>query len=440
MPTLQNPPLRILILGLNYAPELTGIGKYTGEMAAWLSTQGHQVRVVTAPPYYPAWRIGEGYRGRGYLTEDGGPLGDGADEPLVFRCPLYVPANASGLKRVLHLFSFAASATPVMLREVFAKPDIVITIEPTFFCAPLALAVAALAGAPAWLYVQDLEVDAAFDLGLLPSGGLIQRIALGLEGVFTRAFHRVSSISMRMVEGCLSKGVDPGRAVLFPNWVDVDCIQPQSDERSNAYRQDLGLQGKVVFLYSGNMGNKQGLELLAPLARAFQNDAAVHFIFCGDGTYRPQLDAEATGATNVTLLPLQPLDRLNDLLNAADVHLLPQRANTADLVMPSRLTGMLASGRPVLACAEPDTQVAAVLSGDADAHAACGRVVAVGNLAALVSGAQELLRDDELRKRLGTAAREYAVQHLGREQVLGRFEVDLLAAVKEFRYPGQARS
>lgn len=439
VPTSQHASLRILILGLNYSPELTGIGKYTGEMAAWLSSQGHQVRVVTAPPYYPAWRVSEHYRGRGYLTEGGGPLRNGAGDPLVFRCPLYVPANASGLKRVLHLFSFAASATPVMLREVFAQPDIVVTVEPTFFCAPLALAVAALAGAPAWLHVQDLEVDAAFDLGLLPSNGVIERIALGLEGMFTRAFRRVSSISIRMLEGCLSKGVDRRRAVLFPNWVDVDSIHPQPVDFFNVYRQELALDRRVVLLYSGNMGNKQGLELLAPLARAFQSDATVHFIFCGDGTYRPQLEAEVAGATNVTLLPLQPLDRLNDLLNAADVHLLPQRANTADLVMPSRLTGMLASGRPVLACAEPGTQVAAVLSGDTGAHAACGRVVPVGSLAELVEGAQDLLRDEELRKRLGMAAREYAVRHMGREQVLGRFEADLLATVQAYRYPGPAQ-
>lgn len=432
--------MRILIFGLNYSPELTGIGKYTGEMASWLSAQGHQVRVVTAPPYYPAWRIGEGYRGRGYVREGGGSLGDGAGKPLVFRCPLYVPAEASGLKRVLHLFSFAASATPVMLREVFARPDVVVTVEPTFFCAPIALAVAALAGAPAWLHVQDLEVDAAFDLGLLPSGGVVQRVALGLEGVFTRSFQRVSSVSRRMLEGCLRKGVDASRAVLFPNWVDVEQVHPQPADAANSFRGELQLEGKVVFLYSGNMGNKQGLELLAPLAQSFQNDRMVHFIFCGDGTYRPQLEAEVSGATNVTLLPLQPLDRLNDLLNAADVHLLPQRANTADLVMPSRLTGMLASGRPVLACAEPGTQVAAVLSGDAGAHAACGKVVPVGRLDALVLGAQDLLQDEPLRKRLGMAARAYAVQHLGCEQVLSRFEADLLAAVEAFRYPGLAQS
>lgn len=430
---VSRTPLRILIFGLNYSPELTGIGKYTGDMAAWLAAQGHRVRVVAAPPYYPAWRIAPEYRSRGYVREGGGPSGDGAGEPLVFRCPLYVPAQASGARRIVHLLSFAVSGAWVMMRQVFARPDVVFTVEPAFFCAPVALAAGALASAPSWLHVQDLEIDAAFDLGLLPSGGVIQRFALFMEGFITRAFRRVSSISPRMMEQCLRKGVPLEHTVLFPNWVDTHAIQPMEPDLPNSFRKELGLAGKVVFLYSGNMGNKQGLELLAPLAAAFQQDASIHFVFCGDGSYRNTLEREVAGAPNVTLLPLQPLERLNELLNAADAHLLPQRANTADLVMPSRLTGMLASGRPVLACAEAGTQVEAVLSGAGGAHAACGVVVPVGDVASLIGGARQLAADAALRRRLGEAARAYAVHHLGREQVLQRFEQELYTAVAEYR-------
>ncbi len=427
--------LRILIFGLNYAPELTGIGKYTGDMAKWLAERGHQVRVVTAMPYYPAWRVNDAYRGRGYLVEGGGPAGDGAGEPLVFRCPLYVPAQASGARRVLHLFSFAASGAWTMLRQIFARPDVVLTVEPTFFCAPLALATAALAGAPAWLHVQDLEIDAAFDLGLLPSGGWVHSFATAMEGVLTRAFHRVSSISDRMLDQYLLKGVVRERAVLFPNWVDTDLIHPKPPDSPNHFRTALGLDSKVVFLYSGNMGNKQGLEMLAPLAAAFLQDRSVHFLFCGDGTYRKTLEEEVGNAPNVTLLPLQPLEKLNELLNAADVHLLPQRANTADLVMPSRLTGMLASGRPVLACAEMGTQVAEVLTGHNGVHPPCGRVVCVDDLQALREATGQLARDPEERQRLGAAGRSYAKDHLGREQVLQRFEDSLRVAVRQYRSP-----
>ena len=103
--------MRILLHGINYSPELTGIGKYTGEMAEWLASHGHEVRVVTAPPYYPHWEIGEGYANR-WIKET-------SDSLLVYRCPLYIPLKPSGLKRLIHLASFALSSFPVMLSQVF---------------------------------------------------------------------------------------------------------------------------------------------------------------------------------------------------------------------------------------------------------------------------------------------------------------------------------
>ncbi len=404
--------MRILIYGLNYAPELTGIGKYTGEMSSWLAARGHDVHVVTAPPYYPAWKIREDYRGKLYRTEKV------PGEPVVYRTPLYVPAKPTGVKRMVHLFSFMLGSLPVMLCEIFWQPQIVFTVEPTFFGAPLALLVAQTSGAASWLHVQDFEVDAAFDLGLLPAEGLVHDFALGLEEFFTQAFTRVSSISQKMVERALVKGVPVARTILFPNWVDVNAIHPQPRDAANSFRRELGLEDKIILLYSGNMGAKQGLELLAPLARTFEDDPRVHFLFCGDGAFRPQLETLVAHLPNVTLLPLQPFARLNDLLNAADIHLLPQRAGAADLVMPSKLTGMLSSGRPVVATADHGTQVAQVVEG-------CGLVVPAEDAPALHAAVQQLIDDEPLRERLGAAAREYAVEHLGKEQVLLQFERNL---------------
>ena len=411
--------MRILIYGLNYAPELTGIGKYTGEMAAWLAARGHEVRVVTAPPYYPAWSIREDYRGKPYRTERG------AGEPMIFRTPLYVPAKPTGLKRVAHLASFMLGSLPVMLGQAFWQPEVVFTVEPTFFCAPVALLVAKATGAASWLHVQDFEVDAAFDLGLLPARGLLHDVALGLERIFTQAFTWVSSISGKMVERAMAKGLPADRVALFPNWVDIEAVYPQDKSVCNFFLQELGLERKIVLLYSGNMGAKQGLELLAPLAKSFEQDARLHFVFCGDGAFRPQLEALVSSRPNVTLLPLQPFERLNDLLNAADIHLLPQRAGAADLVMPSKLTGMLSSGRPVIATADSGTQVAQVIeaSGPDDA---CGLVVPAEDSTALHAAVARLADDAELRRILGENARRYAVQHLGRDQVLEQFERELL--------------
>lgn len=415
--------MRILIYGLNYSPELTGIGKYTGEMAAWLVENGHEVRVVTAPPYYPAWCVREDYRGAGYRSERVPGL------PEVFRVPLYVPPQPTGLKRIAHLLSFMLGSLPVMLRQAFWQPEVVFTVEPTFFGAPLAIFVARCAGAASWLHVQDFEVDAAFDLGLLPAQGPIHDGALRTEKLFTMAFDRVSGISSKMVERARAKGVPDHRAVLFPNWVDLETIYPLDAEanRCNVIRRQLslvipGLEEKVLLLYSGNMGAKQGIELLAPLAEAFADDPRIHFVFCGDGAFRPKLESLAAHLPNVTLLPLQPIELLNDLLNTADVHLLPQRADAADLVMPSRLTGMLASGRPVIATAHPGTQVAQTVAGR-------GLAIPAEDIVALRTAILLLVEDHEMRIRLGKAAREYAVEHLGKQQILKQFESDLQSLV-----------
>ena len=405
--------LRILLHGINYSPELTGIGKYSGEMAEWLAFRGHGVRVVTAPPYYPAWRVRRDYRAWSYKTEPGGVR--------VYRCPIFVPRRPSGLTRVLHLGSFMLSSLPIMLSQAQWRPDVVLTIEPTLMSAVSGLLTARLAEAVAWLHVQDFEVDAAFGLGLLQGEGHAHRLAEMLERQAMRPFDHISTVSEKMMQRLPEKGIAIEKTVMFPNWVDTEAIAPLAGP--SRLRQQLGLgPERVVLMYAGNMGMKQGLEVLPLLAREFASDPRIQFVFCGDGAYHAQLAGMVRGAANVTMLPLQPFDRLNDLLNAADIHLLPQRPDAADLVMPSKLTGMLASGRPVIATAAAGTQVALALG-------SCGIAVPPLDDAALFHAVRTLADDPQMRHALGVAARAHAVEHLGRERVLERFEAELLAAV-----------
>jgi colanic acid biosynthesis glycosyl transferase WcaI len=219
---------------------------------------------------------------------------------------------------------------------------------------------------------------------------------------------------------------------MFPNWVDTDAIAPLPGP--SRLRQQLGLgPERVVLMYAGNMGMKQGLELLPLLANHFASDRRIIFVFCGDGAYHAQLAGMVRGAANVTMLPLQPFDRLNDLLNAADIHLLPQRPDAADLVMPSKLTGMLSSGRPVIATAAPGTQVALALE-------SCGIAVPPLDKPALFAAVRTLADRPEMRHALGVEARAHAVEHLGRERVLERFEAELLDAVAKRHSAGARKS
>lgn len=426
--------MRILIHGINFSPELTGIGKYTGEIAEWLALRGHEVRVVTAPPYYPQWRVAEGFV-NGWNTSEliskqrfqpnPPPLGEGVKEGRavnVYRCPLWVPAKPSGLKRVLHLASFALSSFPVMLRQIFWRPDVVLVVEPPLFCAPQAWLVARLSGGKAWLHIQDYEMDAAFELGLL-KGIMLRGLVAACERWMMRRFDRISTISQRMFDRAVTKGIAPKHVVLFPNWVDLSSIQ-NGVSKLNRYREELTISpDAVVALYSGNMGGKQGLEILAQVARLLRNVPNLIFIFCGNGTGRDDLIALCNGLPNVQIIDLQPIERLGELLTMADIHLLPQRADAADLVMPSKLTGMLASGRPVVATAHPDTELAKVVS-------ACGLVVKPEQPQAFADAIRVLAQDVELRIRLGLAGRVYAEENLNRDVVLGRFETELKNLVK----------
>lgn len=406
--------MKLLVYGINFAPELTGIGKYTGEMAQWLAAAGHEVRVITAPPYYPAWKVGEGHSARQYRTESW----QGVE---VMRTPLWVPNQPGGLKRLLHLGSFALSSLPVLWAQWRWKPDVVWVVEPPLMCAPAAVAFASLRGAKSWLHIQDYEVDAAFDLGLI-KGPTLRRWIERAERWLMRRFDRVSTISGRMVDRARNKGVAEERVVHFPNWVDISGITPLAGP--SAYRAELGLApDAVVALYSGNMGNKQGLEVLAEAARLLQDDPRIQWVLGGSGSGRADLQARCAGLSNVRFLDLQPLERLNDWLGLADVHLLPQRADAADLVMPSKLTGMLASGRAVLATAQPGTELCRVVEHDA----ACGLVVPPENPAALADALRALAADPTRRAVLGANGRRHAEAELSQDVILRRFEMQLLA-------------
>jgi len=405
--------MKILIYGINFAPDLVGIPKYTTEMAGWLAKHGQEVRVVTAPPYYPAWRVGEGYRAGCYRRERWS--WQDRVSAVVWRCPLWIPAKPNGPRRLLHLASFAASSFFVMLRQAVWRPDIVVMVEPTLFCAPGALLAARLSGGKAWLHIQDLEVDAAFDMGLLPKGRA-HSVALALEGWLLRRFDRVSTISEAMRDRLLDKGVAAASVGLFPNWVDVTSIVPKS--HPSTFREELGLEESTrVALYAGNLGEKQGLELLVEAAQKLCDRRDLLFVIAGSGSGRQRLETLAQGLPNVEFLPLQPLERLNDLLNLADIHLLPQRADAADLVMPSKLTGMVASGRPVVATAAPETQVGKVVAG-------CGLVVPPGDGVAFARAIVTLSDDPALRASLGAKARSYAESYLAQEAIMARFEQD----------------
>jgi colanic acid biosynthesis glycosyl transferase WcaI len=298
-----------------------------------------------------------------------------------------------------------------MLRQIFWRPSVVLVVAPAFMCAPCALLAARLCGAEAWLHLQDFEVDVAFGLGLL-KGKLLQRLVLRMERWLLRRFDVVSSISSRMVERLLIKGVQQERTRYFPNWVDISHVRPS--QTSESYRAQLGIAANaVVVLFSGSLGAKQGLMVIPEVARLLAQRRDIQFVVCGDGVMKPRLEAAAAGMANIHFLPLQPFHRLGELLAMADVHFLPQSPDAADLVLPSKLSGMLASGRPVIATCREGTELHSVVS-------MCGLVVPPEDSSTLAEAIRKLSDEPEARLEFGRRARAYAEANFERDAVLGR--------------------
>ncbi|RYE12469.1 MAG: colanic acid biosynthesis glycosyltransferase WcaI, partial [Sphingobacteriaceae bacterium] len=154
---------KILLIGGNYYPEQTGIGRYNGEMMDWLSKNGFDCSVITTYPYYPKWKVDEFYKKRSlwYTNEMHGAV-------KVYRCPLYVPKQVRALKRILLEFSFSVSAlfriVPFMLSKRF---DAVMVVVPPFHLGFLGVMYKRMKKTRLIYHIQDLQIEAARDLNMI---------------------------------------------------------------------------------------------------------------------------------------------------------------------------------------------------------------------------------------------------------------------------------
>ena len=400
--------MRILVHTINYRPELTGIGKYTTEMCEWLAGQGHEVTVIAPPPYYPQWRIAAPHRPWSYSTSR-------LDGVRVRRAPIWIPRKPGGLSRVLYELSFALASFPLLAREALRRPDVVMVVQPSFLNSPGAWLAARAGGARAWLHVQDFEIDLAYDLGQLKRGKLL---IAAIESWMVRRFDRVSAISERMLERAAAKGAAAEKLFLLPNWFDPASIFPAPEPSHFRVRLGIGAD-TLVALFAGSLGAKQGVEMLIQAARLL-SDLPLAIVICGEGIAERALKQAAGAAANIRFLPLQPASELNALLNLADVHLLPQRRGAAQSVFPSKLIGMLASGRPVLAMAESGSEVAKLVEG-------CGYCVQHEDVAAFADAMRGLIADREERLRQGHAARARALERFRQDAIFSGMQAELSA-------------
>ncbi|MXP26621.1 WcaI family glycosyltransferase [Altererythrobacter indicus] len=408
--------MKVVLLSLNYAPEPIGIGPYSRGTAEALAGAGHKVHVICGKPYYPHWKVAEAYRGGLYRRAV-----ENAVE--ITRCAHYAPSAPTGLKRLIHHASFALSAAwPLLRYAITQRPDVIMATAPSIIAALMGRVIAFLCGARFWLHVQDFELEAAQATGLLGQGfPALRLLAAGEKSLFKSA-HVVSSISSNMCKRLAGKGVCKDRIVEFPNWADDSRIV--LNNRNTRLRAAWGVGDRYVALYSGNIGRKQGIGILLQAAKRLQHRRDLVFIICGEGPEKQALEREAALLPNCLIKPLHPREHLDELLATADVFLLPQLAEAADLVLPSKLPNMLAAGRPIIATASEGTNLHDEVSG-------VGVATAPGNVSAIVKAITDLIDDPPRLEALGSKARERAVLRWGKQAILAAFVAQFTARMTQ---------
>lgn len=405
---------RILLIGGNYFPEPTGIGKYNGEMMKWLAEQGNACTVLTTFPYYPHWKIQKPYESvcHWYKSEKI-PMGDNQFINVI-RCPHYVPKRPLGFTRLLSDFSFFFSAYLFFLLLLFKeKFDYVITVAPPFELGILGTLYKKIRGAKFLYHIQDLQIDAARDLGMIKSKNVIS-IFLWIEKIIIKNADIVSTISPGMIEKVKNKC--DKEIVFFPNWVDIGAFYPIENKADLKYHYGFDSTDKIV-LYSGAIGHKQGLEAILHSAKILETIPEIKFAICGSGPYKENLirSKEEMNLNNVFFLPLQPINKFNLFLNMADLHLVLQKNGASDLVLPSKLSTILSVGGVAIVTARFGTSLYNIMS-----SSDMGVLIEPENEGELINAIVSSVNDSFFSEK-GKKARLYAEEFLETDKILKNY-------------------
>ena len=395
---------RILIVGINYRPEATGIAPYTADLAEHLAASAHSVTVLTGFPHYPTWRLEPGER-RLRATE----VRDGV---RVLRRRHYVPTTQSALRRAAYEGTFLLNGA--LSRP--ERPDVVLGVVPALSGGLLARFFAARARVPYGLIFQDLMAPAARQSGI-GGGSRVAGATAVLERWATGRARTVAIASESFRPYLREIGVDDRRIVGLPNWTHVGA--PSADRA--ATRAHLGWpDDRTVVLHAGNMGLKQGLEQVVEAARRADSlDAPVLFVLMGEGSQRTVLEAQARGAERLRFLPFQPEDEVPNVLDAADILLVSERPTVIDMSLPSKLTSYVAAGRPIVGAVSPHGATAREIL-----RSGAGALVATGDPSGLNEVVAQLRADPDRSAALGSAGRRYAESSL--DLATARTRIDAL--------------
>jgi putative colanic acid biosynthesis glycosyltransferase WcaI len=401
--------MRVIVWGINYAPEVTGIAPYNVALCEALRERGHAAEMLTTFAYYPTWKKRPEDKWQIYRT-------DLINDVQVHRCWHFVPARLAAWKRILHEASFVGTSS---LRGLsLPRADVYVVVSPPLLLAAAAWLVTQWKSAAYVFHVQDLQPDAAVGLGMIESGWSTKAL-YALEKFAYEKAARVSGISRGMVRAFRAKGVPEGKLIQFPNGVRLPEAAPIRPRGSFRAAHNIA-SDEFLAVYSGNLGVKQGLDILIDAASILRG-VPVRFVICGDGAQRSALAQRVAegGLTNVLMLPLQPAAEYEAMLIDADVCLITQQAGAGSTFFPSKLLSTLALSKPVITVADSDSDLAhAVAEGRFGVNVQPGRPQELANVL------QTLGVEPEPLAALGEAGRRF-VQQFDSKTLLSSYIAEL---------------
>jgi colanic acid biosynthesis glycosyl transferase WcaI len=397
------------LISPNYAPEDTAIGLYNTQMIDFFVEHGYKTSVVTAFPYYPAWKISDNYLNKPTFYSEKRTLIDHADNPVaIYRYRQYVPAKPSFLKRILHLVDFTFGSFINLFK--IKQADIVFTVVPFTTTPLLGLILAKLRGAVLWVHIQDFEFDAAVESGIAQGKlSFLFKILFKIEKYLLSKADFVSSISYAMCQKITDK---TGRndTYYLPNWIDAHDINPQTAKKHDYLTHH---SDKFTVLYSGNMGAKQDWDIFIQTVKSLNDNPKIHFVVVGDGAMRDTVINATKDLNNISFYPPVAFNVLGDLLCSADLHILCQKTDVVDTVMPSKILGMFASQKPSLVTGNEKSEVATLFH-----KANAGYFIADNNVDTITKSIIECSENKEKAEQFGHNARTYILDNFSREAIL----------------------
>jgi colanic acid biosynthesis glycosyl transferase WcaI len=401
--------LRLVVLCPHLAPDIAPTGVVMTRIVEELAKRGHELHVVTSLPWYRDHAIEPGWSGRLWRTERTTWGSITRVHPFPGKSKRNLPRRAAGFVLFSTLVGLRGVSVDIRRRRI----DGVLAMSPPLTLGLTGWLIRSVRGGRLVFNIQDVFPDAAVETGAITN----RRIIAAARRLERASYHRSDAVvllSDDLADNVRRKVASnhQGKVCVVPNFVDVDAIRPR--DRRNTYRDELGIGDETVVMYAGNVGFSQSLDLVLAAARRLPD---VRFVINGDGSALADLRGRASGLANVHFVGYQPIERLGEVLAAADIHVVPLRRGLARVSVPSKTYSILAAGRPILAAIDPDTEVPRIL-----AESGAGTSVEPDSEDAFVTALTTMIGDRAALRRMGDAGREWVVRHVSPEAVAARYE------------------